>query len=144
MTKILTLICLLSSNLVFAQSSEDQQVRQVLINLFEALSENNLTEMQKFMTPDIKILEHGLIWNMDTLVAITAKPRPANFKRVNTIDFFQTEVHGDFAFVSYNNKADISSSAGKRNVTWLESAVLVRSGGKWRVKLLHSTRVSVK
>lgn len=143
--KILILILLLLSNIVFGQGiSEQRKVQEVVINLFEALSENNLIKMQTYMTPDIKILEHGVIWNMDTIVALTRKPRPANFRRINTIDFFQTEVTNNFAFVAYNNRADISSSNGERKVTWLESAVLVRESGEWKVKMLHSTRVMGK
>jgi ketosteroid isomerase-like protein len=145
MIKILTLIFFFSFNIAIAQTlSEERKVQQVLVMFFDALSENDLAGMQKYMTPDIRILEHGVIWNMDTVVALASKPRPANFKRINTINFFQTEVRNEFAFVSYNNKADISSANGERKVTWLESAVLVKEGGEWKVKMLHSTRISGK
>jgi hypothetical protein len=45
------------------------------------------------------------------------------------------------AFVSYWNTADIRSNKKDRKVKWLESAVLVMDKGRWKVKMLHSTRV---
>jgi ketosteroid isomerase-like protein len=145
MNKISLLFFFFTFNFSIAQNlSEEQKVQQVLVVLFDALAENDLTKMQEYMTQDIRILEHGVIWNMDTVVALSRKPRPANFKRINTINFFQTEVRDDFAFASYHNRADINSAGGERKVAWLESAVLVKEEGKWKVKMLHSTRVSVK
>lgn len=93
------------------------------------------------MTTDVTILEHGIVWNLDTLRAYFKQPRPADFKRVNSFDFFQTEADGRMAFVSYHNTADIHANDKDFMVKWLESAVLVRDGDKWRIKMLHSTRV---
>lgn len=133
------------TNIVLAQpSSEDQKVQDVVVHFFEGLSERNLEKIQECTTPDFTILEHGVIWNIDTLVAFAARPLPAGFKRINTFDFFQTEVRKDMAFISYHNKADISTPGEQRTVQWLESAVFVKDGGSWKMKMLHSTRLPQK
>jgi hypothetical protein len=38
----------------------------------------------------------------------------------------------------------VQDAAGKRDVSWLESAVLLKQKGAWRVQFFHSTRVPAK
>lgn len=139
--KVIALVFLLSSNILWAQRNADHQVQQPIIDFFEGLSENDLDRMRQCVSEDFTILEHGVIWTMDTIVALAKKPRPSGFKRLNEFDFFQTETSKDMAFVSYHNRAEIRTPGQTRTVKWLESAVLVRDGKRWKIKMLHSTRL---
>ena len=49
---------------------------------------------------------------------------------------------GDAAWVSYWNKAEICRGAELRTFVWLESAVMVREDDRWKVQLMHSTRLA--
>ena len=136
------LLFLVSTTTLFAQKQTDQQqVQQILRLVFEAFSEGSVAKMEQALTPDVKILETGEVWTLDTIRSYFARLRPADFKRINTLDFFQTEVEGKMAFVSYHNTAAIHANGKDRMVKWLESAVLVKQGKSWRVKMLHSTRL---
>ena len=137
---ILFILCITITALA-QKPTEQQQVQQVLHLVFEAFSEGSVAKMEQASTPDVKILETGEVWTLDTIRSYFAKPRPADFKRINTLDFFQTEVEGKMAFVSYHNTAAIHANGKDRIVKWLESAVLVREGKSWKVKMLHSTRL---
>jgi hypothetical protein len=139
---ILFLLFPTSTALLAQKQAEQQQIQQVLTLVFEAFSDGSMPKMEEAVTPDVTILETGEVWTLDTIRAYFAKPRPADFKRVNTLDFFQTEVGGEMAFVSYHNTAAIHANGKDRTVKWLESAVLVRQGKSWRVKMLHSTRLA--
>jgi hypothetical protein len=125
------------------QDAEKQRVQQVIIEMFEAFSTADLQKMEQAVTPDINILEQGEVWTMDTIIVYLKKPRPTDFKRTNAFDFFKTEVKADHAFVCYYNMATIHADNKDRNLKWLESAVLVKRANKWRIKMLHSTRVRV-
>ncbi|HEY0652577.1 MAG TPA: nuclear transport factor 2 family protein [Chryseosolibacter sp.] len=131
--------------LTLAIASSGQQVaarpEDAIHHVFEALSEGSITKMQDAVTPDVKILEHGVVWTMDSLRFYLTKKRPDDFRRTNSFEFFQSEVSGNMAFVSYHNRADIHANNKDRIVKWLESAVLVRDGRGWKVKMLHSTRL---
>ena len=129
------------SSPVFAQEKAVSQPQDAIKLVFEALSEGNISKMEQAVTPDVRILEHGVVWTLDTVRVYLAKTRPADFKRINTFDFFQTEVRGTMAFVSYHNRADIHSNNKDRTIKWLESAVLVKEKNSWKVKMLHSTRL---
>ena len=53
----------------------------------------------------------------------------------------ETEQKGDMAWVSYHNTADLSVQTKKMKVQWLESAVLIKEGQHWKIRLLHSTEI---
>jgi uncharacterized protein (TIGR02246 family) len=124
-----------------AQSgTKSTEIHQVVRTAFEAFSEGSISKMEEVVTPDVRILEQGEVWTLDTIRTFFTRKRPADYKRVNTLEFFQTEVDENMAFVSYHNRADFHANNKDRTVKWLESAVLVKENGKWRIKMLHSTR----
>src|SRR5688500_16746109 len=90
-----------SFQLSFAQDKKTGAATPELAieQVFDALSDGSIEKMEHVVTPDVKILEHGVVWTMDTIRNYLAKKRPADFKRVNTFDFFQTEVTEKMAFV---------------------------------------------
>jgi hypothetical protein len=47
------------------------------------------------------------------------------------------------AFVSYHNTASIRANNKDKVLKWLESAVLVKMGEEWKVKMLHSTKIQL-
>jgi hypothetical protein len=139
---ILAALLLTFVQVAHAQSkSETSKPEEAIHKVFEALSEGNLELMEQAVTSDIKLLEHGVVWTMDSIRFYMAKKRPADFKRVNSFEFFQKEVSDKMAFVSYHNRADIHANNKDRTVKWLESAVLVKEKDVWKVKMLHSTRL---
>jgi hypothetical protein len=141
MKSILTLIILVSFQIAYAQQNISQKPEDAIRQVFQALSDGSIDKMEQVVTPDVKILEHGVVWTIDTIRHYLSKKRPEDFKRVNTFDFFQTEVSDNMAFVSYHNRADIHANNKDRTVKWLESAVLVKDKNVWKVKMLHSTRL---
>lgn len=121
--------------------TEHQNIHDAIRMCFDAFSDGSIEKLEQGVTTDVVILEDGVVWSLDTLRKFFKKPRPADFKRVNKLNFFQTEADGRMAFVSYYNTADIRANGKDFNVNWLESAVLIRDRDKWRIKMLHSTRI---
>lgn len=144
MKKILLLLLTVATHPLAAQNQGSEPIQQVIKEVFEAFSSSDIKLMESVVTKDVKILEHGEVWTLDSIRFYFAKPRPSDFKRLNSFDFFQTESSENMAFVSYFNRADIHSNGRDRMIRWLESAVLVREGEKWKLKMLHSTRIEVK
>jgi hypothetical protein len=139
---LLPFVVLLTGSTTFAQqnpTAEQLKVQQVIHTVFEAFSEASMQKMESAVTPDVNILEHGVVWNMDSLRHYFKNSFPADFKRINTLEFFTTEVTEKMAFVSYHNTADFHANNKDRKVRWLESAVLVKERDAWKVKMLHST-----
>jgi 2-polyprenyl-3-methyl-5-hydroxy-6-metoxy-1,4-benzoquinol methylase len=55
----------------------------------------------------------------------------------------EPDVHisGDTAWIAYINKGSITDASGTVNQQWLESAILEKQKGFWKILFMHSTRV---
>lgn len=112
-----------------------------VIDFFEGLSYADINKIRSTCTDDVKILEIGLIWNFDSLALRLQKKRPADFKRINQLDFLETHIKKDVAWLYYWNKATITANNKNFVVKWLESVVLRKEKDGWKIQLLHSTEV---
>ncbi len=137
--------CYLNSNSYAQTNGSNAQLiaQKVVTGLFEGLSELDVNKMRSFCTPDVTILETGKVWNFDSLALRTTlrKAKSVDFKRVNQIDLVETKFSGDIIWVSYFNQATITSGGKMLVVKWLESAVLKKDKGEWKISLLHSTEL---
>ncbi len=121
------------------QRNGQKDIQAPLIRLFDGMSAINEEAVKAEVTADFILLENGKIWNTDSLVHAINKYKGLDLKRVNKFDFLQTEQSGNTAWVSYYNTADLTFKGKQIVVKWLESAILVKQQGDWKIKLLHST-----
>lgn len=138
------LAVLLIPAISFAQITEQTKVNNTIVAMFKGLADLSIEQIRNTSTEDLIILEHGEIWNMDTIVAKLNELKALNPVRVNSFDFVKTEVRDQTAWVAYHNKAIITINGQKVQYHWLESAVLVKQGNDWKVKMLQSTRLLPK
>jgi ketosteroid isomerase-like protein len=61
-----------------------------------------------------------------------------------TVNEPEVHVSGDMAWITYVNRGSIKDASGTKDVTWLESAVLQKEKGAWRIHFFHSTRAPEK
>lgn len=94
------------------------------------------------LTDDYLLLENGEVMNADDDIALMPTPED-EYKRTDKFDFRKVKVHGDTAYTVHVLKSDITDKKnGNRKREYLESAILRRSGKRWRVALLHSTKIT--
>jgi hypothetical protein len=98
---------------------------------------------RSLLTEDYLLLEKGEI--LDAEGDLKLMPAPGgDYKRTDAFDFRSVKIQGDTGYAVYFLKSEIMS---KKNAShdgewqWLESTILRRSGSKWRVALLHSTKI---
>jgi hypothetical protein len=144
MRNTLILAALLIPALSFSQNAEQNKVNNTIKAMFDGLSELSLEKIKKNSTADLMILEHGEIWNMDTIAAKISELRSLNPTRINSFEFIKTEITGQTAWVAYDNRAIVTINGQKIEYHWLESAFLIKEGNEWKIKMLHSTRLSPK
>jgi hypothetical protein len=121
-------------------AAEDHPAFQPVKELFAAMSKHDGKAMQEQATEDFQLLEHGEDWSMQMLVD-AVQPKGDPYERKNFFKQIRARQEGNVAWISYWNKAEIRRTSGLRTVVWLESAVIVKEGDRWKVQLLHSTRV---
>src|SRR5688572_13104083 len=133
-------IILLFSTKPFAQKDKDS-IEASIARFFDGLSEFNYDKLRDYSTSDFLLLEDGLVWNLDTLINKISPRKTLNIVRVNKFQFIKTEQSGTLAWVSYHNTAEFSRNEQHQTIKWLESAVLVKEKGRWKIKMMHSTKI---
>ena len=139
MMKKIALIFLLFTQFSFAQTPEKGEVQQVITRFFDALSLTNIPQMKAEVSDGFILLENGEIWTIDTLANKISRPKPEGYLRQNSFDFIETKIEKNRAYVYYKNKAEITSKTRNATVKWLESAILRKEKGRWRMDFMHST-----
>jgi hypothetical protein len=96
---------------------------------------------RSLLTEDYLLLENGELLDIEGDIALMPGPDDG-YKRTDTFDFRSVKIQGDTAVAVYFLKSEITDKKnGTRNREWLESAVLRRVSKRWRMALLHSTRI---
>ena len=146
MKKISLLLAAFSTSaILMAQeqlSTSQQAVQQTVSKMFDALSNRDSVSLKLYCTADITLYEYGQVWNIDTLIlkAITQN-QATDFKRTNSFEFLNTKVNKNTAGVSYNLRSDITRNGKQGFAHWMETVVLIKEKGRWKIKLLHSTLI---
>jgi len=139
-TPILIILFIISSTVAFAQKDK-QNIEAVISGFFNGFSLSNIDTLKYYTTSDFHLLEDGHIWNLDTLTNRINPVKNSDVVRINKFEFIKTEQVGEAAWISYNNFAEFKQGDKQKYVKWLESAVLIKSEGRWKIQMLHSTRL---
>ena len=116
-------------------------IENAIVVFFDGLSETDTIKLKQQTSADFILLENGETWNLDTLIAKIIPRRNLKIQRTNKFKFEDVQQSGDVAWVSYYNTAEFKMGEQEQTVRWLESAVLQKEKGSWKIKLLHSTKL---
>ncbi|WP_456462784.1 nuclear transport factor 2 family protein [Reichenbachiella sp.] len=150
MKPILVIAFCLLSILSHAQTqpskSEEAAVQQLVIDTFQSLlSDYDSTKMDTYVTPDFILLEHGEVWNNDTIRFYITKALQNENRatRTNRFEFIKMEKSGDMIWAAYKNWAVWTKNDSiVHKMHWLESVVAVKEKKAWKLKMMHSTRIA--
>lgn len=121
------------------KSKEQKEIEQTVVSFFDAISALDFEKM-KSLTKDVQFVEYGEVWDLNVLIDALKPMEGKGVIRTNILKFLKTEIHQNTAYVIYNNTADFVEKSGrKKHVEWLESVVMIKAKGKWKITLLHST-----
>ena len=123
-----------------AQSAENTPFGTVQY-FFAAISAFDYARMELVVTDDFQLLEDGEVWDIDTLIA-AIRPSEDPYIRSNFFSLVKEESRNEIAWVSYWNRATFTLSGDTSEAIWLESALLFKEQGEWKMQLMHSTPVS--
>ena len=142
------ILMLFFTSIAFAQVSIEthkKQIQNLVVESFDEIwSKLEATKIEKYYTKDFVLLEHGEVWNNDTIAKYlnNAKLKLPIPKRVNTIQIIDIKVADKTAWVAYHNYATITADDKIiRKVHWLESATAILTNKGWKFDMLHSTRI---
>ena len=101
-------------------------------------------QYRALLTDDYLLLENGSIQDIEKDISSMPKPED-DYRRTDEFDFKSVKIQGDTAYLVYILTSDIRTRKdGAIKRSWLESMIFRRSGGdRWRIALLHSTKLRV-
>jgi ketosteroid isomerase-like protein len=125
-----------------AAASEHVKVVDVVKAVFAAAAADDLGKFHAVTTKDFYAYDNGMRFDGDSLMQAIQKQHAAGY--VYEWNVTQPEVHvaGNVAWITYINQGTVKRPEGTDKVTWLESMVLEKKGGKWRIHFVHSTRAA--
>jgi ketosteroid isomerase-like protein len=125
-----------------AASSDDEAALKKAIHDYYSLyyRSRDKKKYRSLLTDDYLLLENGQVMNGGDDIALMPKPGDL-YDRTDAFDFRQVRVKGGVAYMVYLLSSVITDKNGTKNHRWLESAVFRRSGSRWLIGLLHSTRI---
>jgi hypothetical protein len=142
--KILFVGCMLTATLNAQKVNKEQStIHQTVESMFATLSSDDTTALKTFVTTNVRFYEYGQVWPIDTLIQDVIQIKSIkDFKRTNRFDFVSTTIHKQTAWVTYYLESIITADGKLDTLNWLETVVLVKQKGKWKIDVLHSTRLS--
>jgi ketosteroid isomerase-like protein len=147
----ITTISLLSSTIAAAEAdesgppaAEQMQITEAIRSFFAAATADDLDKLHAVTAPDFYAFDAGGRFTRDALMDLIKSAHAAGKVYVWTVNEPEVHISGDIAWITYVNHGSIKDASGIKDVTWLESAVLQKEKGIWRIHFFHSTRAPEK
>jgi hypothetical protein len=137
---VIITLTVIFSTASFAQKDKSK-IEAGIVGFFNGMSLVNADTLRFYSMPDFQLLENGEVWDLDTLISKVMPRKDSKILRVNKFEFIRTEQAGNMAWVTYHNFAEFNLGEKKQTVHWMESAVLVKDEGRWKLQMLHSTKL---
>jgi ketosteroid isomerase-like protein len=155
MTKYLALliatVSLLSSTMTASAADQSEspladqiQLTEAIRSFFAAATADDLDKLHAVTTPDFYAFDAGGRFTRDALMDMIKAAHAAGKVYVWTVNEPEVHISGDLAWITYVNRGSIKDASGTKDVTWLESAVLQKEKGAWRIHFFHSARAPEK
>ena len=128
-----------------SDAMEKTRVIKAMESMYVAVTNDDLAMFGKVTTPDFFSFEGGVRMSGDDLMQLIKGAHAAGKVYVWRVTEPKVKLYGRAALITYTNRGSIQDADGsKKEVSWLESALLEKDHGAWRIHFFHSTRVPIK
>jgi Domain of unknown function (DUF4440) len=123
-------------------SSDDKAaVADTLRAMYAAVSVMDRARLEtEIFAPGFYAYDLGKRFDGMDLVDLIEGAMAAGRRFVWTINEPDVRIVGDRAWIAYVNRGSVGDAETTTPVSWLESAMLARIDGRWRIEFFHSTR----
>lgn len=127
-----------------APPNDENQVTDAISSFFAALSTDDVGKLHAVTTSDFYAFDGGGRFTRDGLMDLIKAAHAEGKVYAWTVDKPEVHISGEIAWITYVNRGSMTDVSGTKDMTWMESAVLQKEKGAWRIRFLHSTRVPEK
>ncbi|HTV09477.1 MAG TPA: nuclear transport factor 2 family protein [Candidatus Aquilonibacter sp.] len=125
-----------------ARPGDDAAVEQTVRDMFAAASNDDVNKFDSVAAPGFYMYDNGQRFDGDSIMKLIAAQHAKGAKYVWNVTQPDVHVYCDEAWIAYVNDGSVQPAPGATvtPMKWLESAILRREDGRWRVVFFHSTR----
>jgi hypothetical protein len=123
-------------------SSASTAVVGVVSDMFEALRTDSLDRLRQVTSAGFYAYDGGMRFTAPAMIDFIKKGHASGKRWVWSITDPEVHVACNLAWMTYVNQGAVEDASGRQPLTWLESAVLEYSDGRWQIQFVHSTRAA--
>jgi hypothetical protein len=126
-------------------SASETAVVDALRTLYAGATVDDMAKMHSVTAPSFYAFDGGAQYsNIDDLMKVVKKQQDEGVKYVWSVTKPQVTIHCNDAWITYVNEGSVQKpGGGPLRAQWLESAVLQRQQGVWKIVFFQSTNVSL-
>ena len=118
------ILCLSAQCLAAQPAPEQEKVVEALRLMYVAATNDDLDQFRAVTSSDFFTYDGGMRMSGDELMALIKDAHDAGKVYVWEVTEPQVHIDGQTAWVTYVNRGSLQDAAGKKDLAWLESAVL--------------------
>ena len=135
------LVCFTATSQLRADSIE---IVNLIAKDYKTMGNWDLKTHIQNCTDKYLLIENGEIWTMKEESDYYKKNSGRVMTRRDYFDFKRVNVQGAFAYAVYNLTSEIIENGGTKTVNFAESAICKKIDGKWKIEVIHSTKLDAK
>jgi ketosteroid isomerase-like protein len=123
-------------------TADQTKIVDTVRTIFAAARTDDTAKFDSVIAPDFYMFDGGARFNGNSIMALIKAQHDAGRKYEWNITEPDVHISGNTAWIAYVNQGSITDASGTTvSQKWLESAVLQKQSGVWKIVFLHSTRV---
>ena len=131
-----------STHSCVSSPADQTQVTETMRTMYAAATADDLAKFHSVAAPDFYAFDNGKRYDGDALMNAVKEFHDKGVVFVWTVTDPHVETTCNLAWITYTNRGSMRGASGTQDVSWLESAVLQKQAGTWRIRFFQSTRVS--
>ena len=124
-------------------TTEQQKVIDTIKAIFAAAKADDTAKFNAIVVPGYYMFDNGMRFDGDAIMKLMSEAHAKGVRYDWVVTDPDVHINGDTAWAAYVNQGSVTDAQGKvTNVSWLESCILEKRDGAWRILFFHSTRVA--
>lgn len=123
-------------------TSDKEKVVDAIRMMFAAMSNDDMDQYREITAPDFYVFDMGKNMTSEQLFGVVKNAHESGMTFSWRVTEPQVYINGQMAWITYVNRGVIQNGTEKQELTWLESAVLLKTDNAWRILFLHSSVAS--
>jgi hypothetical protein len=141
---LVPILLIISSNLFSQFKADSTAIITLLIDDYSAVSKLDGSAHRQNCTYDYVLVEEGEVWGLQRELDYFDELRSKKQTRKNQFSINLIKISGSTAYAVYALSSEIKTGNDVKKFNWLETAIFRKINNKWKIALIHSTKVLPK